>query len=118
LESAHALYRGEFMSGIYDDWAEERRSYFSEQFLRVPAALAKLSFAEKKWAQAHRYANEVLQIDPYREDIQRLAMKVLGAQGKPAAVKDQFENLKKLLKTELGIEPAPETRKVFKELVK
>jgi DNA-binding SARP family transcriptional activator len=50
--------------------------------------------------------------------MQRLAMKSLAAQGKPAAVKDQFESLRKLLKSELGVEPAAETRRVYKELVK
>ncbi len=35
LEAAHNLYRGEFMAGVYDDWAEERRAYYSEQNLRV-----------------------------------------------------------------------------------
>ncbi|PYS92305.1 MAG: hypothetical protein DMF62_00830, partial [Acidobacteria bacterium] len=39
LESAHAVYRGEFMEGIYEDWAEERRNFYSEQFGRVTSAL-------------------------------------------------------------------------------
>jgi LuxR family maltose regulon positive regulatory protein len=117
LEAAHALYRGEFMPGTYDDWAEERRNYYSEQFQRVLTALAKLSFSEKKWSQALKFANEILSADPYREDVQRLVMKALAAQGKPAAVKDQFETLKKLLKSELGIEPAPETSRVFLDLM-
>jgi two-component SAPR family response regulator len=47
LEKANALYRGDFMAGVYEDWAEERRHYFSEQHARVLNALAKLAFAEK-----------------------------------------------------------------------
>jgi len=43
-------------------------------------------------------------------------MKVFAAQSKPAAIRDQFEGLKKLLKEELGVEPAAETRRVFQEL--
>ena len=117
LEAAHASYRGEFMTGVYEDWAEGRRNYYAEQFQRVLAAIAKLSFSEKKWSQALKFSNELLTADPYREDIQRLVMKALAAQGKPAAVKDQFESLKKLLKSELGIEPAPETRRVFHDLM-
>jgi len=35
LESAHALYRGDFLVGSYDDWAEEQRVFYREQFLRV-----------------------------------------------------------------------------------
>jgi DNA-binding SARP family transcriptional activator len=45
-------------------------------------------------------------------------MKVFAAQSKPTAVRDQFEGLKELLKKELGVDPAPETRRVFKELIK
>ena len=118
LEAAHALYRGEFMAGAYEDWAEERRHYFSEQFSRVLSALAKLSFQEKSWSSALKFANEALKEDPYREDMHRLVMKVFAAQSKPAAVKEQYENLQTILKKELGVEPAAETRRVYKELLK
>jgi LuxR family maltose regulon positive regulatory protein len=118
LETAHALYRGEFMSGVYEDWAEERRPYYVEQFSRVLSALAKLSFSEKSWSNALKFANEILHEDPYREDMHRLVMKVFSAQSKPAAVKEQYETLQNLLKKELGVEPAPETKRVFQELFK
>jgi DNA-binding SARP family transcriptional activator len=45
-------------------------------------------------------------------------MKILAAQGKNVKVKEQFENLQQLLKKELGVAPAPETRRTFQELVK
>jgi LuxR family maltose regulon positive regulatory protein len=118
LESAHALYRGEFMAGVYDDWAEERRHYYTEQFSRILSALAKLSFSEKSWSNALKFANEILHQDPYREDMHRLVMKVFAAQSKPAQVREQYETLQNLLKIELGVEPAPETRRVFQELFK
>ena len=99
------------MSGVYDNWAEERRGFYSEQAGRVLSALAKLSVSEKRWADALKFSAEVLREDPYREDMHRLTMKVLAAQGKPAAVKKHFDGLKKLLTDELGIEPSAETRK-------
>jgi LuxR family transcriptional regulator, maltose regulon positive regulatory protein len=117
LEFAYAIYRGEFMQGTYEDWAEDERSYYSEQYMRVLNGLAKLSVTEKKWADALRYAKAILDIDPYREDLHRLVMKVLAAQSKPAAVRDHYETMRKLLKQELGIEPGAETRKLYKELV-
>lgn len=118
LEAAHDLYRGEFMSGIYEDWADEKRNYFIEQHSRVLSALAKMSFKEKNWSKALRFINEILTEDPFREDMQRLLMKTLGAQGKRAAVKEHFESLETLLKKELGVSPSPETKKVFQELLK
>src|SRR5687768_10672476 len=89
LESAHKIYRGEFMSGVYEDWAEERRQFYSEQSARVVAALARLSLSEKHWADALKYASEALAGDPFREDMHRLTMKAFAAQGKPASVKNQ-----------------------------
>jgi DNA-binding SARP family transcriptional activator len=84
----------------------------------VLSALAKNSFSGKHWSKALKYANQILADDPFREDIHRLVMKVFAAQSKPTAVRDQFEGLKELLKKELGVDPAPETRRVFKELIK
>ncbi len=117
VEEAHELYRGEFMSGVYDDWAEERRIYFAEQHSRLLSAMAKLSFKERKWSNALKYSKEILREDPFREDAHRLVMKTLAAQGKPAAVQKQFETLEELLNKELGVEPAPETIRTFQELL-
>ncbi len=116
LEKANELYRGEFMAGIYENWAEERRNYYSEQHSRVLNALAKIAFTDKSWSNALRFSNQILQKDPYREDAHRLIMKIHAVQGKRSAVVEQFETLQSLLKNELGIAPAPETRKIFQEL--
>ena len=116
LESAYELCRGEFMSGVYDDWAEERRGFYNEQAGRVLSALAKLSVSENRWADALKFSAEVLRDDPYREDMHRLTMRVLAAQGKAAGVRKHYENLRKLLSSELGIEPSPDTRKLYGEL--
>lgn len=115
LEGAHRLYRGEFMPGVYEDWADERRSYYAEQFARVTGALAKLSLAERRFADASRFAAECLKLDPYREDMHRLTLKIHVAQGKPAAARKHYESMAKLLKEELGIEPSPETRRLAAE---
>jgi len=117
LESAASLYQGEFMSGVYDDWADERRAFYAEQFGRVVSAQAKLAYAEKRWTAALKSAQEALKYDPFREDIHRIVMKTLAAQAKPAAVKKHFDDLASLLNSELGIEPAAETRRLYKQLL-
>ena len=118
LEKANELYRGEFMAGIYGNWAEERRNFYAEQHSRVLNALAKIAFSNKNWSNALKFSNQILQNDPYREDAHRLMMKIYAAQGKRASVFEHFETLQSLLKRELGIAPAPETCKVFQELTK
>jgi LuxR family transcriptional regulator, maltose regulon positive regulatory protein len=118
VEAAHALYRGDFMAGIYEDWAEELRGFYREQHSRILKSMAKFAFKEKNWAQALNYANEVLRDDPYREDMHALIMRVYAAQGKRSAIKEQYDKLHKLLKDELGVEPATGTKRIFQELFK
>ena len=117
LEAAHALYRGPFMAGVYEDWADEMRNLYAAQFTRVSSALAKLSFSEKRWSEALKYANSVLCEDPFREDMHRLVMKVFALQSAPASIKKQYEDLQELLNSELGIEPSAETRRLYSELM-
>ncbi|MCY7348821.1 MAG: tetratricopeptide repeat protein [Pyrinomonadaceae bacterium] len=118
VEAAHSLYRGDFMAGIYEDWAEELRGFYREQHSRILKSMTKFAFKEKNWVQALHYSSEILRDDPFREDIHALVMRVYAAQGKRAAVKEQYEKLQKLLKSELGVEPAIETKRAFQELFK
>ena len=106
------------MEGLYEAWAEETRGYYRDQFSRVLNALAKLSVEEKHWMDALKFAGEILAIDPYREDLHRLVMKVLAAQSKTSAVKKHYDDMRSLLKDELGIDPSPETKRVFAGLMK
>lgn len=118
LTAAYELYRGEFMAGCYENWAGERREFYAEQYLRVLAGLAKLALAEKRYTAALKFADALLNEDPFREDVHRLIMKVHAAQARPASVKKQFDEMKKLLARDLGIDPSPETRRLYEELMK
>ncbi len=117
LESAYSISRGEFMEGSYEDWAEDQRHFYKDQLARVLRGLAKLSVSEKRWGDALKYADETLKIDPYREDLHRLVLRVLAAQKKSFAVKKHYEGMRALLKDELGIEPSAETNRLYQELI-
>ena len=116
-EQAVALYRGEFMKGSYDDWVEEQRSYYREQYLRMLESLAAVAEKKQEFVQAMDLAQRILRDDPFREDIHCLVMRAQAAVGNRVAVKEQYEALRALLQKELGVEPAMQTQKAFKELV-
>ncbi len=116
-EAAIKLYRGEFMQGCYDDWVEEQRSYYREQYLHMLETLAVTALSQEEWPRALHLANQILSDDPYREDIHCLVMRTHAAQGNRAAVKEQYETLRVLLRKEMGIQPASETQKVYRELI-
>ncbi|MGH9967904.1 MAG: tetratricopeptide repeat protein [Pyrinomonadaceae bacterium] len=116
-EGAVALYRGEFMQGSYEPWVEEQRTYYREQYLRLLESLAGVAQKMEDWPKSMQLAQRILHEDQFREDIHCLIMRAHGALGNRGAVKEHYEGLKRLLETELGVEPGPEIRKLFKELV-
>jgi LuxR family transcriptional regulator, maltose regulon positive regulatory protein len=116
-EAAVALYRGEFMQGSYDTWVEEQRTYYSEQHLRLLESLAAVAEKMQDWARSMQLAQTILHTDPFREDIHCMIMRAQAALGNRVAVKEQFENLRRLLQKELGVEPGAETKKIYQDLV-
>jgi LuxR family maltose regulon positive regulatory protein len=117
-EKALALYRGDFMQSAYDEWVDEHRSYYREQYLRLLESLAAAAEKMKEWSRALDLAQQILRDDSFREDIHCTIMRAHAALGNRVAVKEQYESLRKLLREELGVEPVAETQKIFRELVK
>ena len=117
-EQAIALYRGEFMQGSYDDWVEEQRSYYSEQYLRMLETLAATAQKAEEWPRSIDLAQSILRADPFREDVHCMLMRAHAALGLRAAVREQYETLRRLLRKELGVEPAAETQRIYKEMMR
>jgi LuxR family transcriptional regulator, maltose regulon positive regulatory protein len=117
FERALALYRGDFMQGSYEEWAEEQRAYYREQYLRMLETLAVAAQKGEDWARSLQLAQRILSDDQFREDVHCMIMRAHAAQGNRAAVKEQYESLRRLLRKELGVEPAAETQRVFKQLM-
>lgn len=117
-EQAIALYRGEFMKGGYDLWMEEPRAYYREQYLRMLMGLTEIAQKNKDWQRSLELSQKILRDDPFREEIHCKMMKAHAALGNRLAVKEQFETLRKMLQKELNVEPAAETQRLYRELMK
>ncbi|MFL6209933.1 MAG: BTAD domain-containing putative transcriptional regulator [Pyrinomonadaceae bacterium] len=116
-EQACALYRGDFMQGTYDEWVEEQRAYYREQYLRMLEALAVTAQKAEDWPRTLQLAQEILRDDQFREDVQCMIMRAHAALGNRGAVKELYDNLRRLLRKELGVEPAAETQKLYRQLM-
>ena len=116
-EAALALYRGEFMQGCYDPWVEEQRAYYRRQRLAQLEALVAAAQQAGEWPRSLQLAQQILQDDSFREDIHCLVMRAHAALGNRVAVKEQYEILRRLLRRELGVEPAAETQRVYRQLL-
>ena len=116
-EAAVALYRGEFMQGSYDEWVDEQRTYYRDQYLRILEKLAGAAQEASEWERSLALAQKILRDDPFREEVHCRVMRAHAALGNRVAVKEQYETLRRLLREELGVEPAQETQKVYRESV-
>jgi ATP/maltotriose-dependent transcriptional regulator MalT/DNA-binding SARP family transcriptional activator len=116
-ERAAPLYRGEFMQGSYEPWVEEQRTYYREQYLRLLEALAGVAQTAADWPKVMQLAQLIIHEDQFREDIHCMIMRAYAALGNRGAAKDQYEGLKRLLQRELGVEPSPETKKLYREVI-
>jgi len=117
-EKAVSMYRGDFVQGGYDPWVDEQRSYYKEQYLHLLETLAGFAQKQNEWTHSLQLAQQILHEDPFREDIHCLIMKAHVNLGNRGAAKEQYEALRRLLERELGVEPGPETRKTYRELLK
>jgi DNA-binding SARP family transcriptional activator len=79
--------------------------------------LTEIAQKNDDWSRALELSQKILRDDPFREDIHCKVMRAYAALGNRVAVKEQFETLREVLRQELGVEPAAETKRLYKELV-
>jgi LuxR family maltose regulon positive regulatory protein len=115
---AVGLYRGDFLEEIYSDWVEELRSYFRDLYLEALKELAGFYQDRGDHEQVIRYGQRILQRDPYREDAHCQVMEAYVGMGNRAAAIEQFDRLRKLLRSELGVAPLPATMAKYESLIK
>lgn len=118
-----ALYRGDFLEtlatgeGPFDEWAAERRTAWQGQMRRA------LDTLSGRLLEAHAYETAVdallpwLQIAPWQETAHRRLMLAYGRLGRYDAALRQYEQCRRALAEELGVEPAPETLTLYQRLL-
>ena len=62
---------------------------------------------------AESYARRCLQLEPWDEQAHRQVMQALALQGQRSAALAQYEACRKALAEELGVEPEPETTRLY-----
>lgn len=117
LEQAIRLYNGDLLDGFYDDWVLRERERLRDLYLRSLAQLMYYHKTHQNFDTSIGYAQQILVLDPLREDIQREVMRLYLANGQRALAARQFELCCQVLATELGIPPMEETKALYSEIV-
>ncbi len=123
LSEAASLYQDDFLAGFslksstqFDAWLTLTTESLR---LELAAALEKLAgalFARRRYDLALPHARRWLALDPLHEPSHRLLMQLYAMNGDQAAVVRQYKQCIRLLATELGIQPSPETIDLYHKL--
>lgn len=124
LETAAALYRGEFLEGFsipgsyeFEDWVFFERDRLGRLYISALRALTAGYEAQGDYHQAIQRAQAMLNYDPLQESVHRRLMHLYHLASDRAAALRQYESLCDLLQRELGTEPLPETQQLHAEIL-
>ncbi len=117
--AAHALLRPGFLPGQEGAWAQDERRGHEELELEALEWIARsgIALGGAELATAQRAARDLVSRSPFRETGHRLLMEALGATGNVAEALQVYEELRCLLRDELGVTPAPEVQALHQRLL-
>jgi DNA-binding SARP family transcriptional activator len=118
LESALALYRGPFLSGIYEDWVLVEQERLQALYLEVLERLAELYQADCAYEEAIQVWKKALQPVPWHERAHRDLMTLHALLGNRAAALQQYNEYVETVRRELNAAPLPEMHTLYENLQK
>ena len=117
LDKVLRLYRGDLLEGLYSDWALRERERLRSLYLRSLAYLLQFHGLHKDYEKAIAYGQQILHLDPLREEIHREVMKLYLVNGQRALAVRQYEICRSTLSQELGISPMEDTQALYAQIV-
>jgi SARP family transcriptional regulator, regulator of embCAB operon len=108
-----------FLAGHDAPWVEVWRRRLADVLVRAleAYATASLGVGGTELASAERTALELVERAPFRESGYRLLMEVKAARGNAAEALGVYEQLRVLLREELGVAPSPAVQAVHRRLL-
>ena len=123
LEEAAGLYGGEFLDGFrlgepaFDDWACRERDRLRERARHGLAALLLHHDDVGALEPAIETALRLLRVDRTQEPVHRTLIQLYNRQGRRADALRQYRTCLGVLRSELGVEPEPETVRLYREIL-
>ena len=114
--AALALYRGDLLEGVYDDWLLEAREALYLQYVALSHRACDALWQQGQLEALLPLAERLVQQEPYDERALRTLMKAYQAAGRRGAALAVYERCVALLHDEIGVEPEPATQALAQAL--
>lgn len=112
---AVALYRGDFAADApFEQWTLLPRESLRIKLVDALDRLSRLELADRRIDECIATAQQMLGVDPCREDAHRLLMRCYAAQGRIYQALRQYEFCSRILKATVDADPAPETIRLYR----
>ena len=118
LTRATSIYKGEYLPGLDDAWAEVDREKYKTMYMQAAEELAVLYLKHDEIEKAIQVGNKALEQDPYHEPLHRIIMNAYATRGDRPSVSRQYEKCKILLMDGIGLEPSQQTITLYHQLIK
>jgi DNA-binding SARP family transcriptional activator len=110
-------YGGPFLDGYDGDWILQERERLHCLFVRTTVEVMRAHAVQGQYELALDFGRRILAIDALRESIQRDVMLLFVLNGQRVEAIRAYQRLVSLLKSELDIEPMPETKRLHNEIL-
>lgn len=107
LRQASELYKGPFMGGVYNEWAEMRRRELEDKYVRILSQLANYHSSRGEYTTAVSYLKKSLAIDPYQDEAYCKIMEWHLASGDKASALRLYKHYLDTMTRELKLDPSP-----------
>ena len=123
LDSAVALYHGPLLDGFrvaapgFEGWLDTERARLHDLALDALRRVLARHVRAGRVELATHAATRLVGLDPLQEDVHRTLMRLHARQGRRAAALRQYQACVAVQQKELGVEPEPETKRLYLEIL-
>jgi predicted ATPase/DNA-binding SARP family transcriptional activator len=123
MKQAASLYRGPLLADFYlsdstafEEWATLKREWLHQQALGLLGRLTATYEQKGEFKLALQYVWRLLDLDLWREEAHRQAMRLYLLSGDREAALAQYEKCRRVLSDEIGVDPEPETTHLYEHI--
>lgn len=117
-QTALSLYTGELLpEDRYEDWVVARRELLRDLYLSLLDDLGKMFESVGDIEQAIDIFHQLVAVDRTAEHAHRALMRLYANAGLRQRALQQYHRMREILDRELGLDPDPESRKLYEEIL-
>jgi len=117
LERAASLAGAPLLEGLYGEWAVALQGRYRDRLEKLLLELGGMCARQAEFEPALDCFRRAAELDEYREATRLAVIECLTRLGQRRAALAEYDKLKGLLRTQLGVEPLPETEEGVRRLL-